>query len=167
MYICKIACLEEMNKKWDYEIEQNIAHKENWIIWKEKFLKNFQKDIIIPYYGILDGTIICEATAMLSPEIVQNSEGLVGGNVVYLSAFRTIEAYRSKGYFSKLMHFMLGDLKQKGFAKATLGVEPCEETNKKIYAHFGFSEYIKSATESYPDGTVIQVDYYGLRLANF
>ena len=83
---------------------------------------------------------------------------------MYLSAFRTIEEYQGKGYFSKLMKFMLNDLKQRGIVRVTLGVEPAEETNKKIYAHYGFNEYIKSATEIYPDGTVIDVDYYGKNL---
>ena len=160
MYLCKIASLEEMNRKWDYEIEHNINDARNWIIWKSHFLENFKNDYIIPYYGILDGNIICEATAMLNSEVVQNSEGLVGNGVVYLSAFRTIEEYQGKGYFSKLMKFMLNDLKQRGIVRVTLGVEPAEETNKKIYAHYGFNEYIKSATEIYPDGTVIDVDYY-------
>lgn len=164
MYLCKIASLEEMNRKWDYEIEHNINDARNWIIWKSHFLENFKNDYIIPYYGILDGNIICEATAMLNSEAVQNSEGLVGNGVVYLSAFRTIEEYQGKGYFSKLMKFMLNDLKQRGIVRVTLGVEPAEETNKKIYAHYGFNEYIKSATEIYPDGTVIDVDYYGKNL---
>lgn len=164
MYLCKIASLEEMNRKWDYEIEHNINDARNWIIWKSHFLENFKNDYIIPYYGILDGNIICEATAMLNSEVVQNSEGLVGNGVVYLSAFRTIEEYQGKGYFSKLMKFMLNDLKQRGIVRVTLGVEPAEETNKKIYAHYGFNEYIKSATEIYPDGTVIDVDYYGKNL---
>ena len=164
MYLCKIASLEEMNRKWDYEIEHNINDARNWIIWKSHFLENFKNDYIIPYYGILDGNIICEATAMLNSEVVQNSKGLVGNGVVYLSAFRTIEEYQGKGYFSKLMKFMLNDLKQRGIVRVTLGVEPAEETNKKIYAHYGFTEYIKSATEVYPDGTVIDVDYYGKNL---
>lgn len=164
MYLCKIASLEEVNRKWDYEIEHNINDARNWIIWKSHFLENFKNDYIIPYYGILDGNIICEATAMLNSEAVQNSEGLVGNGVVYLSAFRTIEEYQGKGYFSKLMKFMLNDLKQRGIVRVTLGVEPAEETNKKIYAHYGFNEYIKSATEVYPDGTVIDVDYYGKNL---
>ena len=164
MYLCKIASFEEMNRKWDYEIEHNINDARNWIIWKSHFLENFKNDYIIPYYGILDGNIICEATAMLNSEAVQNSEGLVGNGVVYLSAFRTIEEYQGKGYFSKLMKFMLNDLKRRGIVRVTLGVEPAEETNKKIYAHYGFNEYIKSATEVYPDGTVIDVDYYGKNL---
>lgn len=37
-YICKIATIEEMNEKWDYEI--SIAtNKENWIVWKEQTLE--------------------------------------------------------------------------------------------------------------------------------
>ena len=62
------------------------------------------------------------------------------------------------------MKFMLDDLRQKGIVKVTLGVEPTEEINKKIYTHYGFTEYIKSATEICPDGTVIDVDYYGKML---
>ena len=161
MYLCKIASLEEMNRKWDYEIEHNVHDRSNWIIWKQHSLENFRNGHTLPYYGILDGNIICEATAALNPDAVQNSERLAGDGVVYLSAFRTIAEYQGKGYFSKLIKFMLDDLKQKGYTRATLGVEPAEETNRKIYTHYGFTEYIKSATETYPDGTVIDVDYYG------
>lgn len=164
MYLCKIASLEEMNRKWDYEIEHHVETRESWIIWKENALENFRKGSTIPYYGILDGIIICEATAALNPEVVQNSEGIAGDHVVYLSAFRTIKEYQDKGYFSKLMNFMLADLKRRGFKKATLGVEPAEERNKSIYAHYGFVEYIKSAVETYPGGTAIEVDYYGKNL---
>ncbi len=55
---------------------------------------------------------------------------------------------------------MINDLKQKGFIKATLGVEPADKKNKEIYAHYGFTEYIKSGKEFYPDGTAIDVEYY-------
>lgn len=56
---------------------------------------------------------------------------------------------------------MLSDLKQKGFTKGVLGVEPDDGKNKAMYTHWGFTEFIKSATEQYPDGTVIEVEYYG------
>lgn len=62
------------------------------------------------------------------------------------------------------MQFMLDDLREKGFIRVTLGVEPAEEMNKKIYAHYGFTEYVKRAEETYPDGTVITVDYFAKRL---
>ena len=126
--ICKIASLEEMNIKWEYEIAQSGKDK---------------------------------ATAMLHPKVVQNSAGLVGDHTVFLSAFRTIDKFQGKGYFSELFHFMIDDLRHKGFTKATLGVEPADKKNKDIYIHYGFNEYIKSGKEYYPDGTVIDVEYYG------
>lgn len=46
----------------------------------------------------------------------------------------------------------------------TLGIEPCETENLEIYKHFGFIEFIKSAKNSYPDGTAVDVDYYGIKL---
>ena len=157
-YVCKIASLQEMEEKWDYEIRLH-PRQENWIIWKAEAINNFQTGRSIPYYGILDGTIICEATAVIDLGEVQNSAGMMDEKTAYLCAFRTIKEYREKGYFSKLMRFMLRDLKQKGFTKAVLGVEPDDEKNKAMYTHWGFTEFIKSATETYPDGTVIDVEY--------
>ena len=161
LFICKIASPQEMEIKWEYEIAQSGKDKENWIAWKKQSIENYKQGYTIPYYGILEGIIICEATAIVDPKVVKNSTGLVDSHTVYLSAFRTINKFQGKGYFSKLFHFMINDLRQKGFTKATLGVEPAEEKNKEIYAHYGFTEYIKSGKEYYPDGTVIDVEYYG------
>ena len=163
-YICKIANIEEMNIKWDYEISKATNDKDNWIIWKEENIKNYQSGKIIPYYGILDGQIICEATAVLTSDIVQNSDRLVDDTTVYLSAFRTNKEYEGKGYFSKLYKFMEEDLKKKGYRSLTLGVEPEETRNYQIYHHYGFNEFIKSDVEVYPDGTKIDVNYYGKKL---
>ena len=149
-YVCKTASEDEMNIKWDYEIENSGDERNNWVVWKKENIDRFKSGFIIPYYGILNGRIICEATAMLNPKIVQNSDGLVGNGVVYLSAFRTIKEYQGQGYFSKLFKFMIEDLKRRGYDKVTLGVEPLEEENKKIYNHYGFTEYIKNSTETYP-----------------
>lgn len=154
-YICRIASLEEMNRKWDYEIGIH-TEKENWIAWKGEAIEGFLSGRSIPYYGILDGTVICEATAILKP-----GSGLAEDHIVELCAFRTNKAYRGKGYFSKLKDFMLKDLKQKGYTKAIVGVEPEEILNREIYYHWGFTEYLCSDTETYPDGTVIHVDFFG------
>ena len=158
-YICKIASFEEMNTKWDYEIE-HASKKENWIIWKMENIKNMVENKIIPYYGILDGKIIFEATANIDKDIVQNSDGIIDKNTAYLSAFRTNTDYQSKGYFSRLFKFMIQDLKQKGYKSVTLGVEPSETKNMQIYFKYGFTNFIKSDYEVYPDGTKILVLYY-------
>ena len=163
-YICKIATIEEMNTKWDYEISKAKNNKDNWLVWKKENIKNYQKSKIIHYYGILNEQIICEATAILTNDIIQNSDKLVDNKTVYLTAFRTNKAYEGKGYFSKLYKFMEDDLKNKGYTLLTLGVEPKEVRNYKIYHHYGFDQFIKSGIEVYPDGTKINVNYYGKKL---
>ena len=62
------------------------------------------------------------------------------------------------------MDFMLKDLKQKGHITSAVGVEPEEILNREIYHHWGFTEHVSTGTETYPDGTVIQVEFYGKRL---
>lgn len=162
-YICKMAAIDEMEVKWNYEIKK---HKNrNWKIWKHESISRVKNGQSIVYYGVLNGEIICEATAMFDKSIVQNCEGLVDDKTVYLCAFRTVEKHQGKGYFSRLFQFMIDDLKRRGYKKVTLGVEPMEIDNLKIYQHLGFDTFIKSAQEIYPDGTVIDVDYYGMDLS--
>ena len=152
-YVCKIASLEEMEQKWDNEIALH-SEKENWIAWKSEAIEGARAGRSIPYYGILDGTVICEATAVLNPDFGQACGK--PDHTVELCAFRTNKEYRGKGYFSKLMAFLQEDLKQKGYRRAVVGVEPEEKHNLEIYRHWGFTEDAGTGTETYPDGTVIQ-----------
>ncbi len=161
-YICKIATVDEMETKWNSEIKKHKS--DNWKTWKTESIERVRNGQSIAYYGVLNGKIICEATAMLDKSIVQNGDDLADDKTAYLCAFRTIEKYRGKGCFSKLFLFMIDDLKSKGYEKVTLGVEPSETENLKIYRHLGFDEFLKSAQETYPDGTIIDVDYYGMDL---
>ena len=163
-YVCRIASLEEMHARWDYNIAAASKDMENWIIWKSENIDQFIRGLIIPYYGLLDGEVICECTAVISPEALYDPEGLVDDRTAYLSAFRTSEGYRGKGYFSRMFRFMLDDLRSRGYEKVTLGVEPDETENKEIYRHLGFLTHIKDAVDVYPDGTRIDVEYYGKEL---
>lgn len=150
-YVCKVASIEEVLDKMDYEISIHPGDK-RWEIWKamaEKFLKEGKR---ICYVGILEGKIICETTAIISKDAAQNSEGLIDKETAYLSAFRTNKEYRGKGYFSKLYKFMEEDLKSRGYRKLTLGVEPKEKENKEIYKHLGFNKFVK---EDYVEDPVI------------
>ena len=164
-YICKIASLDEMERKWEYEIGRHTSGKENWIIWREAALQNRRDGKTIPYYGILDGNIICEATAVIHPGAVEHSQGLIDDHTAYLEAFRTNEPFRGQGYFSELFAFMLNDLRHRGYRRATVGVESEDMKNKAIYTHYGFTEYVKTETETYPDGSIIHVEYYAKDIA--
>ena len=148
-YICKIATIEEMNKKWDYEIMQDPDNSA-WKVWKKEFIDAVKEGKRISYYGLLNGDIICETTAYISKDTLKNSEGLIDETTAYLGAFRTIDEYQGKGYFSILYKYMENDLKEKGYKKLTLAVEPCEVKNMMIYFKYGFTNYIKTDIEEYP-----------------
>ena len=163
-YRCKIAGRSDMERQWGRLIAEAGEDRANWAEWKKSAIRRAAAGESLPYYGILDGEIICEATACLRAQNVQNAEGLIDEKTAYLCAFRTVETYRGKGYFSKLLRWLLDDLKRRGYEAVTLGVEPEETENRQIYAHLGFDEYIKTATERYPDNTVITVDYYRKKL---
>ena len=168
-YICKIATIDEMNKKWDYEISQN-PNNNAWKVWKKEFIAAVKEGKRISYYGILDGNIICETTAYLSKDTLKNSERLIDEKTAYLGAFRTIEDYQGKGYFSILYKYMENDLKQRGYKRLTLGVEPSEVKNMMIYFKYGFINYIKTDIEEYPkendkkETEKILVNYYSKEL---
>lgn len=163
-YICKIATIDEMERKWNYEILRQRKRKNVLEKLKNDAIEHIKNGQSVTYYGKIHNRIICETTAMFDENIIQNSDKLVGDKTVYLCNFSTDKRYQGKGYFSKLYRFMINDLKNRGYEKVTLGVEPTEKDNLKIYQHLGFNEYIKSAQETYPDGTVIDVDYYRMKL---
>lgn len=160
---CRIPNVEDMKIRWDYLISINEEDRVNWEEWKKTAINNFITGKTIPYYGYLDGKMICEATVVIK-EGVTKLNNLVGDNLVYLSAFRTDKEYEGQGYFSKLYHYMINDLKEKGYKEATLGVEPTELRNKAIYEHYGFTDYFDSLEEIYPNGDKIKVDYYKRKL---
>lgn len=152
-YICKIATLEELIEKADYEINRHPGNN-MWTIFKERAIKNFNENNSITYIGLLKDKIICEATAIIKENGfkggIDNPEGLLSNTMVYLSGFRTNKEFEGKGYFSKLFEFMEMDLKSKGYNKMCLGVEPCEVRNIQIYFHLGFINYMKTTIEHLP-----------------
>lgn len=163
-FSCKIASIDEVSEMFDFYILNDVDERENWIKWKEHALDNMRNNTTINYHGILNGKVISEATAAINKKNIQNADGLIDETTAYLLAFRTLPEYRGKGYFSKLFKFMLDDLKARGYKKVTIGVEPTEIKNKEIYSHYGFNEHIKDAQELFPDGTSIDVEYYGKTL---
>ena len=152
-YVIKIATLEEIEKRMDYLIE---IHPNNnlWVVAKENAIRGFNEQSKIMYIGILNGEIICEATAYIKEDAfvgdIKNTEELLSDKRCYLSAFRTNKEYQGNGYFSKLYKYMEEDLKEKGYKELCLGVEPSEVKNMQIYFKYGFTNYIKTTIESYP-----------------
>ena len=164
-YECVIASKELIIKKWDEKIK-NHNNSELWKQFKRQSLRNLDTRIV--YMGLLNGDIITEATAIISENDLdmQNKDGLIGNKKAYLTAFRSDRDFENKGYFSKLYKFMEEDLISKGFDTLTLGVEPSEVRNIKIYFNWGFTKYIKTGYESYLNGENILVNYYEKKLTD-
>lgn len=164
-YICKVGTREEVEKAWEYQLSINPGDNK-WVIWRDRALSRIDKGTCICYYGILNGEIICEATAHLDKRNIDDSEDLIDEHTAYLSAFRTKDIYQGQGYFSKLYRFLEEDLKQRGYTKLTIGVEPQETKNKAIYSKWGYTNYIRTSTEEYPPENenakpeIVTVDYY-------
>lgn len=162
-YICKAAVQEEMERRWEDEIALH-AEKGNWLVWRDEAIASFRTGRSIPYYGILDGKIICEATVVPDPDPAVLGGLPAGCRAAELCAFRTVRAHRGQGWFSRLMDFLQRDLRERGFTFAVVGVEPSETRNLAIYRHWGFVIPVGTGTETYPDGTVIDVAFYGKHL---
>ena len=152
-YICKVATLEEIIKRCDYLIDIHPGNK-LWENVKVNTINGFNNGSKIVYIGILNGKIICEATAYIKEEAfigdIQNTDNLIGEKKAHLSAFRTNKEYQGQGYFSKLYKFLEQDLKSRGYKELSLGVEPKEVRNVNIYKKFGFTNLIKSVVEYEP-----------------
>lgn len=160
-FTCKIAPPLDIEKRWNTLIKSH-SDNPNWLIWKNNTITNNKNNYRIIYYGYLDGIIISEATAIISPldTAILNGEKLISKDMAYLTGFRTDSKHQNKGYFSKLYKYMEKDLKSRGFTKLSLGVEPQKVKNIQIYFKYGFTNYIKTATETYPNGETITVNYY-------
>ena len=152
-YICKIAELGEIEKRMNFLID---SHPNNlvWVKAKENAIRGYNEKSKIMYIGMLDGEIICEATAYIKESAfigdITNTKDLLSEKRAYLSGFRTNKEFEGQGYFSKLYKFMEQDLKEKGYKELCLGVEPCEVRNMQIYFKLGFVNYIRTAIEYLP-----------------
>ena len=150
MFECKVASIDEMLEKWDYEIKRH-PNDERWLIWKETAISNAKAGNRICFHGVLDSEIIVETTAIVKCE----DSGLENKNFVdekkaYLEAFRVKKEFEGQGYFSKVYRFMESHLSGLGFKTLILGVEPTEERNRQIYFYLGFTNFLQRKIETYP-----------------
>ena len=144
-YICKIATLEEITDRWDYEAS---LHPQNLLypFAKKEYVEEAAKGNRITYVGILNGNIICDATAVIKKEGILNEAGdiknIVNEKRVFLCGVRTNKEYENQKYFSRLYHFIEEDLRKKGYEEISLSVDITEKRNIEIYKHLGYTNLI-------------------------
>lgn len=146
-YICKQASIEEITKKWDYEVK---IHPENKLypFARKEFIEEAIKGTRISYVGILNNEIICDATVIIKQEGIKNeatlTDEIIHNKRVYLCGLRTNKEYENKGYFSKLYHYMEKDLRKKGYEELSLSVDISKTRNLMIYFKWGYTNFIST-----------------------
>ena len=87
-----------------------------------------------------DGELIGELYVFFD---LEDKDFADGENTAYLCALRVKKEYRGQGYGSLLMTTALSDLKEKGFHRATIGVNIDEPLNIDLYRRLGFNVKVK------------------------
>lgn len=162
-YVCKKASLEEIKIRWDNEIKR---HPNNimYTIARQEYIDEAKKSTRITYIGLLNDNIICDATAIIKPEGIQNEsqskENLVSQTRCYLCGIRTNKEYENQGYFSRLYNYIEKDLVSRGFKEIALSVDVSKTRNLLIYFHLGYTNYIRTETITNNNSTYIFNYYY-------
>lgn len=71
-----------------------------------------------------------------------------GNTTAYLYGFQIEELMRGKGLGTLLMNRVFDRLRELNFNYVTLGVEPDQEANVRLYTRMGFIEKIKTVSEN-------------------
>ena len=132
--IIRKATAGEMLALWGYEDADGASPTARF------FHKNISAGNAV-FWALEDGgEIIGELYAFLDLEDKNFADGK---DTAYLCAFRVKKEYRGRGLGTCLMEKALGELKENGFCRATIGVEPGEKANLRLYGRLGFKEKIK------------------------
>lgn len=165
-FISKLASVEEVEGYYNEKIK-NEPEDESLKTYKLHFIQGVRKGTRLCYFGFLNGRVVCKGAAKIAyEENCEKEADLIDKTTAYLFAFETNPKFEGKCYFSKLYHFIEQDLRERGFRKLTVGVEPCEIRNIQIYFHLGFTKYVKTDFETFePEtkgekGKTVVVCYY-------
>ena len=159
----KIANIDEVKEKWDYEIK---IHPENLLYYKaaNEFINEIKNGTRISYIAKLNNKIICDLTVIVKEKGILNEakyyNDLVSDKRVFLCGLRTIKEYQGKGYFSKFYKYVENDLKEKGYKEISLSVNIKETKNLMMYFKWNYTNYIRTEIREGKKDTFIFNYYY-------
>ena len=125
------AAGSEMLKLWGYGDEDRAPPTARF------FYRNLSSGNAVFWTVDRDGELIGELYAFFDLEDRAFADGK---STAYLCAFRVKEGFRGQGLGSRLMETALGELKARGFRRASIGVSESEPQNLRLYRRFGFTE---------------------------
>lgn len=152
------ATIEDLEKIWDKDIEQNKG-EDCYIRWKQQYVEYNETGKATTFVVLDEDEPIGQITVLFSPECsaVKNRPLLCNGKTkANMNAFRIDKKYEGQGHISMLVKMAEKYAKDKGITYLTIGSEAKESRNLAIYLHFGYKEFITSLIE---DGELIL--FYG------
>ncbi|MBO4600954.1 MAG: GNAT family N-acetyltransferase [Bacilli bacterium] len=166
--ICRKATISDIFKMVDDDLMTGAYDNSFASSQINLIVDRIKENLAITYVGTLNDEIICEITAAISPiailNEVNNTLGLVDNKTAYLFNILTKKEYRNHGYFTKLLQYVLDDLKSKGYDKVTLGVDVSNKKNMSIYKNNEFNEHIKSVKKIYGKNNIVEIEYLGRKI---
>ena len=126
------AAGEEMLKLWGYSDVNNASPTARF------FYQNIISGNTVFWTVDHEGKLIGELYVFLDMADKDYADGVT---TAYLCAFRVQKEYRGRGLGTKMMETALADLKDKGFCRATIGVD--EERNRRLYHRLGFTTKVR------------------------
>jgi len=127
-YTYKVASLEELERRWDKNITDNIEDT-RWVRWKSIALENHKTKKCVTFLVVLKEDPIGEGSLVFLQQGVE------------INGLRIDKAYEGKGHISKLVKIMEKYAKNEGYDTAIIGVEPKETRNLAIYLHWGYIQF--------------------------
>ena len=129
-YKYKIATLEEIERRWDINIANNIGD-DRWVEWKTVAIENQKNKKCTTFVVLYGEEPIGEGTLIPTLQSVE------------INGLRIEKQYEGKGHISKLVKLMEQYAKYEGYKTAIIGVEPKETRNLAIYLHWGYNTFVK------------------------
>lgn len=144
MYEYKIATMEELERRWDINIANNIGDN-RWVDWKTMFIDDNKTGKCKTFVVLCGEEPVGEGTLLFSPEKVQGRTELADGvNIANINALRIEKSHEGKGHISKLVKLMEQYAIDNGYKTLTIGVEAKETRNIAIYLHWGYTTFVTS-----------------------
>ena len=139
------ATLEDLNRVWDYQMEQNPDEPRNQR-WRDSYISRNIQNRAATYVAIVDDEPVGEVTLDYYAEAYGNPDirpKLANGeDTAYVTALRIRKEYEGNGYISSLMRFMEDESKKMGYTRLTIGVGAEETRNLAIYLHWGYDQFV-------------------------
>lgn len=111
-----------------------------WPKYRKQRLEQFVKGDAEAYVVDNDGRIVGEITAtFVNGDLEQETIPRVR---VYLQAFRVLPDFQGQGLGTKLLQFVVNELRSRGYTEFTIGVEENNSIARHIYEKLGFVDKI-------------------------